>query len=61
MSFTTQAKENETHFDYNESEDLVSNPYVEKSDWGCHIETYWVPEYVDQEASAMTDFFSNKL
>jgi len=26
-----------------------------------HIETYWVPEYVDQEASAMTDFFSNKL
>lgn len=26
-----------------------------------HIETYWVPKYVDQEASAMTDFFNNKL
>ncbi|MGV0167228.1 alpha/beta hydrolase [Furfurilactobacillus sp. WILCCON 0119] len=26
-----------------------------------HIETYWVPEYVDQEATAMTTFFDEKL
>ncbi|WP_261809662.1 alpha/beta hydrolase [Levilactobacillus humaensis] len=26
-----------------------------------HIETYWVPEYVDQEVTAMNDFFSAKL
>lgn len=26
-----------------------------------HIETYWVPEYVNQEAQAMTDFFNEKL
>lgn len=26
-----------------------------------HIETYWVPEYVDQEAAAMTTFFDEKL
>ncbi|WP_261810768.1 alpha/beta hydrolase [Levilactobacillus humaensis] len=26
-----------------------------------HIETYWVPKYVDQEVTAMNDFFSAKL
>lgn len=26
-----------------------------------HIETYWKPEYVKQEAQAVTDFFNEKL
>lgn len=26
-----------------------------------HIETYWVPEYVEQEVTAMNEFFSSKL
>ncbi|KRK93247.1 6-phospho-beta-glucosidase [Companilactobacillus futsaii] len=38
MSFTTKAKDGETHFDYDEHNDLVSNPYVEKSDWGWQID-----------------------
>ena len=28
----------EPYFDYNESKDLVQNPYLEKSDWGWHID-----------------------
>ncbi|WP_143794189.1 family 1 glycosylhydrolase, partial [Oenococcus oeni] len=38
MSFATKAHEGETHFDYDEHDDLVSNPYVEKSDWGWQID-----------------------
>ena len=26
-----------------------------------HIQTYYVPEYVDQEVAKLTEFFGNKL
>lgn len=38
MSFTVKGSGKEPYFDYNESKDLVQNPYLEKSDWGWHID-----------------------
>lgn len=38
MSFATQQNRAEDDFDYQESTDLVANPYVEKSDWGWTID-----------------------
>lgn len=38
MSFATQAKADNPEFDYDESKDLVTNPYVAASDWGWQID-----------------------
>ncbi|APX72987.1 6-phospho-beta-glucosidase [Companilactobacillus allii] len=39
MSFTTKAHDGETHFDFDEHNDLVSNPTVPKTDWGWQIDS----------------------
>ncbi|PLS35288.1 6-phospho-beta-glucosidase [Carnobacterium maltaromaticum] len=38
MSFTTEAKADNPQYDYDESKDLVRNPYVQASDWGWQID-----------------------
>ena len=38
MSFATQATADNPQLDYDESKSLVSNPYVQKSDWGWQID-----------------------
>ena len=38
MSFTTESKSDNPQYDYDESKDLVRNPYVKASDWGWQID-----------------------
>lgn len=38
MSFATKGKENDPTYDYDESQDLVGNPYVDASEWGWQID-----------------------
>lgn len=38
MSFTTESKSDNPQYDYDESKDLVRNPYVQASDWGWQID-----------------------
>ena len=38
MSFATKATPDNPQLDYDESKSLVSNPYVQKSDWGWQID-----------------------
>lgn len=38
MSFVTEATKDNSDFVYDEANDLVSNPYVQKSDWGWQID-----------------------
>lgn len=38
MSFVTKATDDNPQLDYDESKSLVSNPYVQKSDWGWQID-----------------------
>ncbi|CAH0437245.1 6-phospho-beta-glucosidase [Clostridium neonatale] len=38
MSFATKHNENNIHFDYDETRDLVRNEYVKASDWGWQID-----------------------
>lgn len=38
MSFAIAHKEDNTHYDYDESQDLVKNPYVKASDWGWQVD-----------------------
>ncbi|MGL4389256.1 MAG: 6-phospho-beta-glucosidase [Carnobacterium maltaromaticum] len=38
MSFTTESKFDNPQYDYDESKDLVRNPYVKASDWGWQID-----------------------
>ena len=38
MSFATKATADNPELDYDESKSLVSNPYVQKSDWGWQID-----------------------
>ncbi|CAK9884890.1 MAG: 6-phospho-beta-glucosidase BglA [Candidatus Erwinia impunctatus] len=38
MSFVTKATENNPDFDYDETQHLVSNPWVERYDWGWQID-----------------------
>ena len=38
MSFATKATADNPQLDYDESKSLVSNPYVQKSDWGWQID-----------------------
>ncbi|GBU13188.1 hypothetical protein AwEntero_17890 [Enterobacterales bacterium] len=38
MSFATKATDNNPLLDYDESKSLVSNPYIQKSDWGLQID-----------------------
>lgn len=38
MSFTTKHKEENQRYDYNESKDIVRNPYLETSAWGWQID-----------------------
>ncbi|MHC5549527.1 6-phospho-beta-glucosidase [Carnobacterium maltaromaticum] len=38
MSFTTESKSDNPQYDYDESKDLVRNPYVQVSDWGWQID-----------------------
>ncbi|MBL1228842.1 6-phospho-beta-glucosidase [Enterococcus sp. BWB1-3] len=38
MSFAVKGENKAPAFDYNESKDLVKNPYVEASDWGWQID-----------------------
>lgn len=38
MSFAIAHKETNVHYDYDESHDLVRNPYVEASDWGWQVD-----------------------
>ena len=38
MSFATKHNENNLHFDYDETKDLVKNEYVKASDWGWQID-----------------------
>lgn len=38
MSFAVKGKENDHTYDYDESQDLVTNPYVEASEWGWQID-----------------------
>ena len=38
MSFAVKHKEGNVHYDYDETSDLVRNPYVEASEWGWQID-----------------------
>ncbi len=38
MSFCDQRQENDPTYDYDESQDLVDNPYVDASEWGWQID-----------------------
>jgi len=38
MSFAIKHKDDNPNYEYREATDLVSNPYVEKSDWGWQID-----------------------
>ncbi|MFB8726513.1 6-phospho-beta-glucosidase [Enterococcus casseliflavus] len=38
MSFAIKGKENDPTYDYDESQDLVDNPYVDASEWGWQID-----------------------
>lgn len=38
MSFATQWREENTHFEFDETVDLVKNPFVKASDWGWQID-----------------------
>lgn len=38
MSFAIAKKDNNVFYDYDESNDLVTNPYVPKSDWGWQVD-----------------------
>lgn len=38
MSFAIKGKENDPTYDYDESQDLVGNPYVDASEWGWQID-----------------------
>lgn len=38
MSFATRWREENTHFEFDETVDLVKNPFVKASDWGWQID-----------------------
>lgn len=40
MSFATQWREENAHFEFDETVDLVKNPFVKASDWGWQIDPW---------------------
>lgn len=57
MSLTIEKKEGNDNYDYDESKDLVRNPYVKASDWGWQID----PEGLRYTLNWLTDMYQLPL